>query len=316
MSRLLCIIITSLFTLAPAQARSFGWVQFFSADLEKTLIGTSEGDPALALTKEFASKAQLQEIEKQLSEKKGEWDAKAKSDYAGVLLLLHGPAAAEQAIEQLKNAEVEMPGQYIIAINAATALELGNFYAEAGDWLAEARRRNSQPHLGSEWLQALIVQAKEQLQADPEWLFENSVLGVDFGDGDMPIWPKVADKLKWSQITKLALFNQLRGRLRFANPPDPIIADLLFDFANLQSLTGHPDVAAKLYEQALTFQPAHRQLVEKRLTYIKTKQANQETRGELGRLWIGTAVILFLATLTMLWVRHKKLRKNKALPKS
>jgi hypothetical protein len=309
----LMFFIALLFVAHAAHARSYGWIQFFDPKVESEALGNQSGDPVELLTSETTPKTKLQELEKSLSEKgaaDSKADPKSKSDLAGVLLLLHGSGASERAISLLREAEKDLPGQYVIAMNAATALELGNFYEEADHWLNEAKSRNPQGYLGSEWLQALIVQAKQQMAADPEWLNEHSVLGEDFGKEDLPLMPKVPDRAQWVSRAKHAIFQQLRGRLRFAEPPDPIIGDLLFDYANLELLTGNSQAAAKLYEMSIHFEPPQRQLAERRLKKLKSVAVGGSSAVRNPTLLLlGFVIAIFVTVLLM--GRHFRLKKGR-----
>ncbi len=309
------LILIALFTLlaANASARTYGWIQFYDPEIEKKALGEQTGNPVDLLIGNRTANVEIQEIEKQLRAK-DQNNAKVKSDLAGVLLLMHGVGAAEQAIALLRDAEKLLPNEYIIAINAATALELGNFYEEASHWLSEAKRRNSQPHLGSEWLQALIVSAKEQIQAEPEWLDSNTVLGADFGERERPQLPRMSDANFWVQRAKHALFQQIRGRMRFSPPPDQVIGDLLFDFANIELIKDNRADAMKLYQMAIDYDTPRRQLASQRLQAV-TPPETKDAKGFPGSrpLVVGLTMLVFAF---LIWFGLKKLRENDTLPKS
>jgi hypothetical protein len=66
-----------------------------------------------------------------------------------------------------------------------------------------------------------------------------------------------------------ALFYQLRERYQFVGPPDPDVADLLFDWANHTVRTGALETAQALYREALRYGFEKRDLVARRQQRVK-----------------------------------------------
>jgi hypothetical protein len=66
-----------------------------------------------------------------------------------------------------------------------------------------------------------------------------------------------------------ALESQLGERLQFVHPPAPVVADLLFDWANLSIVSGKLETAEALYRQGLAFGMTNRPLAQQRLVNVQ-----------------------------------------------
>lgn len=172
-----------------------------------------------------------------------------------------------EAIPILEELERRDPGLYITAANLGTAYELAGDNRKALEWIKEGVRRNSDSHYGTEWLHVKILEAKLALEKDPAWLSKNSVLGADLrapADVSRPGKP-VTDHLGRPMSpadVESALVYQLHERMEFVKPPDPVVADLLFDLSNLMRRTRSPEHAKAVRALALSYNPGQ---VESRL---------------------------------------------------
>lgn len=225
---------------------------------------------------------------------KSDADYKYRSDYA-VAMVLQGKYPL--AIELLEGIEKEKPGEYIVAANLGTAYELAGDNAKARFWIQEALKRNPNSHYGTEWLHVRILDAKMALEKDPAWLASNSVLGVDFGSAPKPEapfrWPKGIN----GGTAMMALAFQLRERMGFVPPPDPIVADLLFDYGNLLAIQMSAEHGLAVYDLAATYKPAKAERLEARRAFMK-KAAEEGARArawkrawEVGR-YVGVTVLV------------------------
>lgn len=198
-------------------------------------------------------------------------DHEIRNDYA--VTLMHIGKAAD-AIPILRKLEAEAPGTYITAVNLGTAYELSGDAMQGLRWIREGIRRNRNAHNGTEWLHVRILEAKVALASDAKWLEKSSVLGLDFGKGVVPrrpsSWPKDnSGKPATPERVVDALYYQLNERLEFVKPPDPLVGDLLMDWANLMVLTGVLESAEALYLQALAFGTTNKPLAQQRLTNVQ-----------------------------------------------
>ncbi len=212
----------------------------------------------------------------------------------------------DEAVNIFQNLERIQPGGYTTAENLGTMYELKGNNAAALYWIKEGMRRNAQTHEGTEWLHVRILEAKLKLAQDPNWLRSHSVAGLDTGAGRTPNLPhdapgvfpedNMGQRADTGQVS-LALAYQLRERLEFVPKPDPVVSDLLFDFANMKALNaGDSDdkPVAELYQMALDYGPAKAALVWKRFKYYNGAP----------NYWLQGA--LWLAVFATLWGLYKR----------
>jgi tetratricopeptide (TPR) repeat protein len=172
------------------------------------------------------------------------------NDLAVVLIRFGRP---REAIALLHEIEKRSPGRGHVAANLGTAYELVGDNANALRWIREGIRRNPDDHEGTEWLHVRILEAKldpaRKLPTDGR-----SVLGLEFGNATMPARPVLPKRDDGSTMSMYdlgkALNYQLGERTDFLAPPDPVIAGLLLDWANLEMLAGTLENAVVLYDLA------------------------------------------------------------------
>lgn len=191
-----------------------------------------------------------------------------QNDYAVALIHLGELKAALAVLIRIEQAR---PGLYATATNLGTAYELLGKNEQALSWIRAGIRRNPQSHEGSEWIHVAILEAKLALAKDPTWLQTHSVLGLEQGTGRLPTQPRKAARGNRGQLlapgeTAAAIHLQLTERMQFVRPPDPIVGDLLFDYANLLMLTDIVENATVLYELALKYETPRAELARKRLS--------------------------------------------------
>ena len=166
------------------------------------------------------------------------------NELAVVLVRLGKPV---EAIRLLQTIERRFPGRPQTAPNLGTAYELAGNDALALQWIREGMRRDPSDHGGSEWLHAAILEVKTGKRA--------RVLDLDFGTGALPRLPaRLPDGNKATPVSigdlRLALYAQLMERAQFVRAPDPIMAELLFDWGQLELLDGTMEIADVAYQAA------------------------------------------------------------------
>lgn len=171
----------------------------------------------------------------------------------GVALLRH--RRTTEAIRLFLLNERLQPGRYETATNLGTALELAGQDATALRWIRIGIRRNPHSHEGTEWLHALILEAKLAAAGDAGALREVSIAGVDFGTRDLPALPDTLPVGNDSQPVTVVELNrafrrQLLERMSLVKPKDPVVASLLTDWATLNLAGGPLETAVALYEEA------------------------------------------------------------------
>jgi tetratricopeptide (TPR) repeat protein len=195
-----------------------------------------------------------------------------RNDYAVVLLHL---GEIKPALAILVKIEQERPGLYATATNLGTAYELAGKNEQALGWIRAGIRRNPGSHEGTEWLHAAVLEAKLAMAKDPQWLRSSSVLGLDFGNEVVPRMPVRFPRTNVgtagdARQTELAFYRQLHERLQFVEAPDPIVGDLLYDYANLLMVTDVLESAEAVYELALRYGTPHDDIIRKRLAHART----------------------------------------------
>jgi hypothetical protein len=174
----------------------------------------------------------------------------------GVLLVYQGKYAA--AIRYFLSIERRYPGRAQTAANLGTALELAGRDALALRWIRLGIRRDPDEHVGTEWLHVRILEAKLAAAHDPTILAKRSIAGLNFDDEVVPRVPasisheghalimephKIAEALKY----------QLTERMGFVAPRDPVVANLLHDWALLHLAGGSLETANAAFDAAITY---------------------------------------------------------------
>jgi tetratricopeptide (TPR) repeat protein len=197
------------------------------------------------------------------------WDPEAEVDLSAALA--HAQKY-DDALKHAQAAERARPGMYATAANIGTLYELKGDVPHALSWIKEGVNRNPFSLHATEWLHIRILEAKEQLAKDPNWLASHSVLGMDFGSGAQPVAPSslpAGNRGKAIDLNGIeeAVNYQLHERLEFVAAPDPVVADLLGDLGNMLALRGDKEDAKDIYELALKYGPAQTSLIQTRLDW-------------------------------------------------
>lgn len=160
-----------------------------------------------------------------------------------------------EAIAILEKLEQDEPGMYETASNLGTAYELNGENEKALHWIREGIRRNPDSHFGTEWLHVKILEAKLALAKDPDWLKKNTVLGLDPNKKSLSSESHAVfdgAKINLDEI-ETALVYQLHERLFFVKPPDPTVADLLFDLERVFAVTRTSAHASEINKLAMSY---------------------------------------------------------------
>ena len=201
------------------------------------------------------------------------------NDLAALLVRLHD---FQRAATLLEHVERRWPGGYETAANRGTAYELLGRDRDALHWINEGIARNDNAHGGTEWLHARILAAKLDAAAGkaPPPLGQ-SLLRLDFGTGVLPLRPKALPAGNDGKPVTLyalarAIRYQLEERTEFVDAPEPIVAGLFLDWANLELLAGSIENAAVAYDFALQYGSGARELIALRQAEIARLLAKGE----------------------------------------
>jgi len=197
----------------------------------------------------------------------------------GVLLIRQGQFAA--AVKHFVQVEKLYPGHHETAANLGTALELTGHDATALRWIRIGIRRNPEEHYRSEWLHLRILEAKLALAKDPNHLQGRSVAGLAFAPTLVPPLPTELPAGNDGRPVSPWLLNwsfsyQLHERLQFVAAPDPVVADLLRDWATLNLAGGPIETADAAYELAAHYGAERDALMNQRRQHIRAVLARSK----------------------------------------
>lgn len=159
----------------------------------------------------------------------------------------------DEAIAMLLAMESDYPGQYAVASTLGTAYELAGDNRRALLWITEGMSRDPESHGGTEWLHVKILEAKIAMESDPTYLASHPIVpyppesepGLMLVDG-------VQDDTPDAEVMD-ALFYQLKERMLFVKPEDPVVGDLLYSFSRLEQDRGSESGQAGLLKLARAY---------------------------------------------------------------
>lgn len=195
------------------------------------------------------------------------------------VLIRHGRFA--KALILLQFLERKYPGRFETAANMGTAYELLGQNKEALKWIRQSLKRNPDDHSGTEWLHVDILKAKLGQLAPPAP--GRSILNLDFGNDMLPARPlQLPDGNKGKPVSLFALATALRyqliERIAFVHPPDPLVAGLLLDWANLELLAGSVESADVLLDAAARYGSSERNTIAMRKQQVAISLAAAKSR--------------------------------------
>ncbi|HVF30481.1 MAG TPA: hypothetical protein VNA22_05900 [Pyrinomonadaceae bacterium] len=166
----------------------------------------------------------------------------------------------KRAIAILEELERTNPGDYYTAANLGTAYELNGENAKALRWIKEGISRDPDAHNGSEWLHVRILEAKLALETDQDWLATNSVIGLErFSNEQLLVDSALTSGNRGEGLglkeIETALIYQLHERLEFIDPPEGVVANLLYDLSRTLVRSRGTDHAAIIRSLAQSYGP-------------------------------------------------------------
>lgn len=164
------------------------------------------------------------------------------NDY-GVTLVYLG--RYQEAKKVFRNIEKKAPGYYSTAANLGTIYELLGKNDSAYLWIKKGISINPASHDSSEWIHLSILKFKKN--TSDTVLTSNKLIFTDFGTDSLPSSTLPIAKLN---SIKKQLYYQLCERMTFVQPKDRIVAQLLFDLANIVSITDDLTSALEIYKLA------------------------------------------------------------------
>lgn len=175
--------------------------------------------------------ARLKRLEKKLAKEKS---YKLLSDYAVGLMKLGKVKESLQILATLYN---HYPNEYRLASNLGTAYELNGQPDSALKYIRRGLELNPNDHEGSEWIHVKILETKQQLAVNPNYLHDHTVLQLTATQRKDP---KVREQIEI----------QARERFPFTPGPDPIMGSLMADLGDAYAASYSIEYADAFYGMA------------------------------------------------------------------
>jgi tetratricopeptide (TPR) repeat protein len=189
------------------------------------------------------------------------------SDAINLSVFLILDMQADSAITLLKSHLNTSSKNYSLLSNLGVAYELSGDLDSAYYYTSKAVEINSNSHSGSEWIHLKILEAQMEITKDPNWLKNNTVLGLKISQDSLPLKAKPRDRGKLHLTRQIEY--QLIERMYFVKPKNKIIGQLLLQLADLYSTNVTIVDAITIYLMAKDYDPNLTTLINKRLAKIK-----------------------------------------------
>lgn len=192
------------------------------------------------------------------------------NDYGVVLIQAH---RYQEAIEIFEQLEKQRQNVAQTAANLGTAYELAGQISKARYWIQQGIKRNAHIHEGSEWIHLKILDAQMKQNENPEWIKQNDVFGLNFGNGAAPKAKVKQIEFDGQRYNLNQIFEhskiQMLQRLSLVDK-DPITAQILFNMANIEviQMGEEEDAAGVLYSTASHLGYHDPELLQMRKDYI------------------------------------------------
>jgi len=234
-------------------------------------------------------------------------DYQLLSDYAWLELRTGDKQKAVSLLEELYRRH---PNEYNIAANLGTGYELTGNNEKAIELLRKAVSINPASHFGSEWIHINLLE--EKIAAKPDY---KKIIGLSITDYESYLsnlnykFPQPPAALK-KQIAW-----QLHERIAFVKAPDPVVAQLVLDFADLVAHTDGITAAKPFYQFAKEYAGSSgdtnsvANLAEARI--FSVGKVNKEITGTFRWAAIIWAVPLLAFVFVLLaWLRARRQSRN------
>jgi tetratricopeptide (TPR) repeat protein len=224
-------------------------------ELRKKIIAAGVSMEGLYITWEELRQALIKNV-----------DYKLLSDFAWYELRV---GDKEIAIKLLEGLYEKHPKEYNIIANLGTAYEVTGKNEMALALLKKAVAINPASHHGSEWIHIRILEQK--VKSKP-----NYTKIIDLGaDRDLGKWlnGESYDKEISPDSLMIQIAYQLHERISFIPEPDPIVGQLVFDFADLVAIVRSPSEAKPFYRFAITYDSSLHTKEKQRVLAVEGKAA-------------------------------------------
>ena len=150
------------------------------------------------------------------------------SDKAVVLMKLGKVKKAQNLLLQLYK---KNPLEYNFVINLGTSYELTNNVDSALLLIRKSLEINQTSHRGSEWFHLKVLEAKQKMDNNPNWLKENKVLNIELAELNQD------SIILTDTLTKILvdISYQLVERIPFSKSNDLLLANIFNEYGSLLS---------------------------------------------------------------------------------
>lgn len=193
-----------------------------------------ESDVMIGFNTNFNLRLLQKNMEEQQTALQNEPSYKTLSDYAVMLMKAGRNDAALTILQSLYTAH---PNEYQLAANLGTSYELAGETDSALKYIKRGMELNPDAHEGSEWVHVKVLEAKLRLRTDSAYLSTHTVLDL-------------TPQQEMDTMVAQQLEIQLRERFPFCPGPDPIMACLMEDFADVTMNTNSIEDAKAYYNIA------------------------------------------------------------------
>lgn len=158
----------------------------------------------------------------------GQYSYQNISDY-GAWLLMAGRYA--EGLDLFRALSKKYPQVYEINANTAVAYELNGNIDSALYWERASLKINPTAHGNSEWIHLKILEARKQLQADPDWCLHHNVTDVVNRIKETYKFEEHEDFNEGSRIFS-DFMNQLEERFPFTYAEDKVMGKLMMELGD------------------------------------------------------------------------------------
>jgi tetratricopeptide (TPR) repeat protein len=231
------------------------------------------------------------------------------SDYGSMLIYTGNYLKAKTIYLEI---EKKSPGRYQTAANLGTTYELLGQNDSALYWIKKAVNIFPNSHGGSEWIHVKLLEAKVKAKGDENYLWTHSILSLDFGNEEIP---KNKNKLNLIQLQNQLHF-QLRERMSFIKPKDPVIAQLLFDLGNVTALTSDATGGLQVYRAAQEYGYSSELFTERKEHFedlqfwADFRNNTSQWMSEHKRLTVLIALLVFIGGILGIRFVYKRIKKR------
>lgn len=224
------------------------------------------------------------------------------SDFAWYDLRVNDRKRALALLEQLYQLH---PKEYNIVANLGTAYEVNGNNAKALEMIRKAVELNAASHNQSEWIHVRILEQKMSSPPDYKKI-------IDLGIQDFGKWmadrkdnfPQNPDSLK------VQIAYQLHERIAFIPPPDPVVAQLVLDFADIVAKHDGSNEAMPFYEFAANYGGSDivKIVTDRKKSLTQTREEIEGTFRKAAIVW--AVPLLALVVIFFAWLRSIRNRKR------